>query len=252
MIYAVVNQKGGVGKTTTAAALAGGLTAMGYRVLAVDMDSQRNLSTTMRAATGGTSSLEILTGKATAAEAVQHTNSGDIIPASKGLSAIDKVIDDIGKPYKLREALEPIRGEYDYIIIDSPPTLGTLVINAMTAADSLIIPAHAAMYSLEGIVDLAETIQTVRKYCNPALKISGILLTQYKSRSTISRELSDLMDKLAARIGTKVFKSRIRQTVTVESAQAAQEDIFKYAAKAPVTGDYRAFIEELIGEEKQQ
>ena len=249
MIFAIVNQKGGVGKTTTAAALTGGLHAAGYRVLAVDMDSQRNLSTTMRADLSGKSSLGLLTGEATAAEAIQHTEAGDIIPASKGLSAIDRILEDVGKPYKLREALEPIAGEYDYIIIDSPPALGTLSINAMTAADSIIITANASMYSLEGIVDLAETIQTVRKYCNKNLTIAGILLTQYKSRSTVGKELAEYLEKLAARLGTKIFTARIRQAVAIEGAQAAQKSIFQYAPRAAVTADYAAFIQELTGKE---
>ena len=205
---AVVNQKGGVGKSTTAAALAGGLCLCGRRVLAVDLDAQGNLSHTMRAQPRpGKSILEVLLGTLPAAEAVQATAMGDLLPASKGLSGADAFLSETGKEYRLREALEGLSGAYDYCIIDSPPALGIATVNALTGADMAIVPAQADIYSLQGVEQLAATVETVRRYCNPGLKVDGILLTRYSPRSVLSREVRELMGQLAQRLGTRVYQS---------------------------------------------
>lgn len=244
---AIANRKGGVGKSTTAAAITSYLTLNGYRVLAVDLDAQRNLTSTMNARAEAKTVLGVLTGETTAAEAIRHTEQGDIIPASKALSGADLAIVDTGKEYKLKEALEAVKADYDYIVMDCPPALGILTVNALTAADSVIIPAQADVYSLEGIADLEETIEPVRKYCNPSLTIAGILLTRYNGRSILSREVTTLAEQLAQRLGTKVFKTTIREGVAVKEAQISQQSLFTYAPTANVTEDYRAFIKELTG-----
>lgn len=245
----VTNQKGGVGKSTTAGALAAGLSLKGYSVLSIDLDAQSNLSYTAGAKTDGATALGVLTGEISIEDAIQHTQSGDIIPASKALAGADAFIADTGKEYRLREALEPIRGRYDYIIIDTPPALGILTINALTACDSVIIPAQADIYSLQGVEQLAETMKPVKKYCNPALTIEGILLTRYSPRSILSKEVAELAEQLAAKLGTKLFKTTIREAISVKEAQISQQSLYSYAPKAKVTGDYTNFIEELIGEE---
>lgn len=244
---AIANRKGGVGKSTTAAAITSYLTLNGYRVLAVDLDAQRNLTSTMNARAEAKTVLGVLTGETTAAEAIRHTEQGDIIPASKALSGADLAIVGTGKEYKLKEALEAVKADYDYIVMDCPPALGILTVNALTAADSVIIPAQADVYSLEGIADLEETIEPVRKYCNPSLTIAGILLTRYNGRSILSREVTTLAEQLAQRLGTKVFKTTIREGVAVKEAQISQQSLFTYAPTANVTEDYRAFIRELTG-----
>ena len=202
---AIINQKGGVGKSTTALMLAAGLTLKGYSVLAIDLDAQSNLTYTTGARTDGATALGVLTGEIKAGDAVQHTESGDIIPASKALAGADAFITDTGKEYRLKEALEPVAGQYDFIIVDTPPALGILTINALTACNSVIIPAQADIYSLQGIEQLAETMKPVKKYCNPDLTIEGILLTRYSSRSVLSREVAELAEQLAAKLGTKLF-----------------------------------------------
>lgn len=245
-VIAIANRKGGVGKSTTAAALVNGLTLKGYKVLAIDLDAQRNLTSTMRARTDSKTALGVLTGDITASEAIRHTEGGDIIPASKALSGADATITETGKEYKLKEALEPVKGEYDYCIIDCPPALGILTVNALTAANSVIIPAQADIYSLEGIEDLQETIQPVRKYCNPELKIEGILLTRYSNRSILSRDVTTLAEQLADKLGTSLFKTTIREAIAVKEAQISQQSLFIYSPRAKVTQDYRDFIEELL------
>lgn len=243
---AVINQKGGVGKSTTAATVAAGLSLQGYKTLSIDLDAQANLTYTAGAKTTGATALGVLTGEAKAENAIQHTESGDIIAANKALAGADAFIADTGKEYRLKEALESVKSAYDYIIIDTPPALGILTINALTACDSVIIPAQADIYSLQGIEQLAETMKPVKKYCNPALKIEGILLTRYSPRSVLSREVAELAEQLAARLGTKVFKATIREAIAVKEAQISQQTLYQYAPKAKVTEDYTALIEELI------
>lgn len=246
---AIINQKGGVGKSTTALMLAAGLTLKGYSVLAIDLDAQSNLTYTTGAKTDGATALGVLTGEIKAGDAVQHTESGDIIPASKALAGADAFITDTGKEYRLKEALEPVAGQYDFIIVDTPPALGILTINALTACNSVIIPAQADIYSLQGIEQLAETMKPVKKYCNPDLTIEGILLTRYSSRSVLSREVAELAEQLAAKLGTKLFKSTIREAIAVKESQISQRSLYSYAPKAKVTEDYNRFIAEIIGEE---
>ena len=243
---AIANRKGGVGKSTTAAAIVNGLTLKGYKTLAVDLDAQRNLSNTMKTITEIKTILKVLTGEIAAAEAIQETIYGDIIPASKALSGADTTLTETGKEYKLRDSLEPIQEKYDYCIIDCPPALGILTINALTAANSVLIPAQADIYSLDGIEDLQEAIQPVKKYCNPTLKIEGILLTRYNSRSILSKDIAVLAKKLAERIGTSIFKATIREAIAIKEAQISQQSIFKYAPRAKVTEDYMDLVNEIL------
>ena len=245
----VTNQKGGTGKTTTAIQLAAGIALKGYKSLSIDLDAQGNLTYTAGAKTNGATALEVLTGDAKTWDAIQHTKGGDIIAANKALAGADAFIADTGKEYRLREALESLQDAYDYIIIDTPPALGILTINALTACNSVIIPAQADIYSLQGIEQLAETMKPVKKYCNPALQIEGILLTRYNPRSVLSREVAELAQQIAGKLGTKLFRATIREAVAVKEAQISQQSLYSYAPKAKVTEDYSRFIAELLGEE---
>lgn len=251
-IIAIINQKGGVGKSTTAEALIAGLSLKGFSVLSIDLDAQGNMTYTAGAKTDGATALGVLTGEVKVEDAIQKTKSGDIIAANKALAGADAFIADTGKEYKLKEALESIEGKYQYIIIDTPPALGILTVNALTACHSVIIPAQADIYSLQGIEQLADTMKPVKKYCNPNLKIAGILLTRYSSRSILSREVAEIAEQLAGKLGTKLFKATIREAVAVKEAQISQQSLFDYAPKAKVTEDYRAFIEELLEQEKER
>lgn len=247
-IVTVTNQKGGTGKSTTASALAAGLSLRGYKTLAVDLDAQGNLTYTFGADNTGATVLEVLTGDATAAEAIKHTQSCDVLPANKALAGADAYIKETGKEYRLKEALENVADQYDYIIIDTPPALGILTVNALTACQSVIIPSQADIYSIQGIEQLSETMKPVKKYCNPGLEIEGILLTRYSARSVLSREVADMLEELAAKLGTKLFKTKIREAIAVKEAQISQQSLFEYSPKAKPTEDYNALIDELIGE----
>lgn len=249
-VYAVINQKGGVSKSTTAQAMIAGFTLRGYKVLGIDLDPQGNTTFSLGGSAEGMTALDVLAGDATAAEAVQHTKYGDIIPAAKKLASVDKYLPDTAKEYRLREALEQLIGSYDYIVIDTPPVLGTLTVNALTACDGVIIPAQPDIYSLQGIADLADTIRPVKKYCNPSLIVEGIVFTRYSSRSAFRREIVDLAEELAKNIGTKIFKSSVREAVAIGKAQAARMSIYDYEPNSKVAADYTAFVNELIGEEQ--
>lgn len=245
---AVINQKGGVGKSTTSNAIGAGLFQRGYKVLFIDLDAQGNLSYSMKCENKPLSSLEVLTGTATAREATLTTPQGDIIPASPALASADTIITDTGREYRLKEALEPLKEVYDYIIIDTPPALGTLTINALTACDSVIIPAQADIYSLQGIGQLNQTIQTVKRYCNKELTIKGIVITRYSPRAVLTRDMTDLLEDTAKQLNTKVFASRIRECIALKEAQASQIDIFTYNPRSNAGIDYKALLEEMIGE----
>ena len=251
-IISIINQKGGVGKSTTALALGAGLSIKGYRVLFIDLDAQGNLSYTLGAdATGlsGNSSFELLTGTATGKVAVQKTEQGAVIASSPALAGADTVIVTVGKEYRLQEALEVLKPDYDYIIIDTPPSLGILTVNALTACTGAIIPAQADIYSLQGINQLYNTMQTVKKYCNPQLRVMGILLTRYSSRAIISREVAEMTEILAEELKTKLYKTKIRETIAVKEAQARRKNIYEYAPKSNAAADYMNFVDEVIGKE---
>lgn len=247
---AVINQKGGVGKSTTALALGAGLILKGYKVLFVDLDAQGNLSYTLNASTQEDNALNVLKGPQAAKENVQHTEQGDVIASSPSLAGADTFITQTGKEYRLREGLETIAGRYQYCIIDTPPALGILTINALTACTGAIIPAQADIYSLQGISQLRGTIETVRKYCNPALAILGIVLTRFNGRSIIRREVAEMLEQTAGQLHTKLYRSRIRECTALVEAQATRQSIFKYAPKSNAAADYKALTEEIIGEER--
>ena len=250
-IIAVINQKGGVGKTTTTLAIGAGLSIRGFKVLYIDLDAQANLSGTLKADNSGLSIIEVLENKARASEVIQHIPQGDVIPASPALAGADTFITAVGKEYRLKEALESVKEIYDYIVIDTPPALGVLTINALTACTSAIIPSQADTYSLQGISQLYTTIDTVRKYCNHTLEIKGILLTRYSSRAILSRDIADVIEKTARKLNTKLFKTAIRENIAIKEAQANQQDIFSYAPKSNAAIDYAKFIDEILDSERK-
>ena len=245
-IIAITNQKGGVGKTTTAHALGTGLVRKGHRVLFVDLDPQCNLSFAL-ASKPGASSYELLTHTVPAAEIIQQTDQGyHVIPSSSALAAADMQITSTGKEYRLREALWPVDSLYDFILIDTPPALGTLTVNALTAAHSLIIPAQAEIFSLQGIGELSGTIHAVKTYCNPGLKLEGVLLTRHSVRAILSRDMADLIRDTAQQLGTVVFDTIIREGIAVKEAQANQQSLFDYAPRSKPAADYIAFVDEYL------
>jgi chromosome partitioning protein len=251
-IITIATQKGGEGKTTTAAALASGLTLKGYRVLAIDLDPQKSLTYIFGGTSEGATVLDVLTGKSDAQQAIQQTSGGDLIAGHAALTQIDPLLgDDIGKQFRLKKALQPLAEKYDYVVLDTPPALGTLTANALTACNSLIIPAQADISSLQGIAQIWKTVKGAREYINPELSIAGILLTRFNDRATLNRDIRKQLDEtIAPALGTKLFQATIREAVAVREAKYKQIPLFKYAPKANVTEDYLAFIDEFLATEQ--
>ena len=244
---AIVNRKGGTGKTATAQALGAGLIKKGYSVLYVDLDSQTNLTYGLGASSGGLDVMDVLAGNASAQEAIQNTPQGAILTGAEALAGADSVLTDTGKEYRLKEALDGL--PYDYAIIDTPAQLGVLTVNALTAADSVIIPVQADALSLQGIGQLSKTIAAVKKYCNPALYIRGILVTRYNGRAIISRDMQSNLEDVAAQLKTRLYSTPIRECIAIKEAQAQQQDIFSYAPRSNAAKDYTAFITEFLERE---
>jgi chromosome partitioning protein len=221
---------------------------MKKKVLFVDLDAQVNLSNTLQAITGPDhlSVYEIMSGNASIKDAVQNVAKRHIVAGSPSLAESNLAVTKKGREFALKKALDSVRAEYDYIIFDTPPSLGYLTINALTACDSIIITAQADKYSLQGIGQLSLTVQAVRERANPSLKIKGILLTRHNSRMVLSRDIAAMIEDTARNLNTKVFKTTIRDAIAIREAQALETDIFSYAPKSKVADDYRAFIREVL------
>ena len=245
-IIAIVNRRGGVGKTATAHAIGAGLGREGYKVLYIDLDSQCNLTYDVGAQTAPLTAMEVLGGTATAEEAIQHLEGADLIPASPSLAVADTTIEGTGKEHRLREALETVAGRYDYAIIDTPPALGVLTVNALTACNSAVIPAQAEVHSLQGIGLLYEAIRAVQKYTNPALTIKGILITRYSGRAILSQTVRQDLQETAKTLKTRLYTEPIRECVTIKEAAIVQQNIFDYAPKSKAAKDYDSFINEFL------
>jgi len=243
-IISVILQKGGSGKSSTASTLWSGLKSKGYRVLLIDLDSQANATYISGADSNYKSSYDLMMGTSTADEVIQHTVQGDIVSADNRLSKLDMELFGTGREYRLKESLQALNGKYDYIIIDCPPALSVSTINALTVSTDALIPVQADIFSLQGIGDLYLTIETIKKYTNPGLKISGILICRYLKRSVLSRDMVEMLKDTATKIGTFVYNTVIRENVSLREAQATRQDIFTYAPKSNAAEDYKSFIDE--------
>lgn len=252
-IIAVSNQKGGVGKTTTSQALIAGLADKGYKVLGIDLDPQGNLSSACGAENYNVPTVyELMKQQIAAVEAVQHMGGGyDIIPSNIMLAGAEQELLQTGKEHRLKESIESIVDMYDYVVIDTPPSLGVLTVNAFTAASDVLIPTTAGIFATAGINQLNETLKSVQKYCNPNVKIAGILFTRFNPRVNISKQIKELTEQLSQYISAPIYKTYIRSAIAVEEAQANRIDLFDYAERSTASEDYKAFIEEFLKGEQE-
>jgi chromosome partitioning protein len=247
MIISITNQKGGVGKTTTSQSMAIGLNKKGYKVLLIDLDPQANLSYSLGANTEQSTIYEVLKKEIEIKQSIQSTGSVDIIPSNILLSGAELEFTKTGREYLLKEVLNSIKNTYEYIIIDTPPALSILTVNAFTASNKLIIPMGADVFSLQGAGQLNNTINQVKRYCNNDLKVAGILLTRYNPRTILSKDItSTIQNNIAVQLETKVFNSYIRSSVSIQEAQTQQANILEYAPNATAQVDYAKFVDEFI------
>lgn len=245
-VISVVNRRGGAGKTVTASNIGIGLAIRNYKVLFIDLDSQGNLSYDLGVNEIKAPILDVLAEDRNLEEAIVKTRAADIAPSSASLANANKIIQGRGQEYRLEEAIEPIKYEYDYIIIDTAPALDILTVNALTASDSVIIPAQAEVHSLQGIGLLYQAIEAVKAYSNHSLKIEGILITRYDRRTILSKDMRANIEETAEKMKTKVFKTAIRENVSIKEAQAVRTNIFFYAPNSNGAKDYNAVIDELL------
>ena len=247
MIITVACQKGGTSKTSTCAAIAQALTDKGKRTLLIDLDAQRSASLIYgadEAGTGGTYSL--IMGTAQAEDLIQETPAGSIIPGSKGLEGLDVELSrKPGRDSFLKAAIEPIKERFDCIVLDTPPGKGTALVQALTAADSVIIPLLCDPQALQGLHQVTGTIEEVKKYCNPALRIAAVVLTQYQARATLTRQYEDLIREQCREMGLTLAETKIRRGIALQEAQASRENLFTYNARSNPAADYMAFCEEI-------
>ena len=223
------NQKGGVGKTTTANALAVGFKSRGFSVLAVDMDPQGNLSFSLGADAESSATIyDVLKGELKTRFAIQKAPLVDTISSNILLSSIELEFTGVQREFLLKNALAPIQSSYDYIFIDSPPALGILTVNAFAAADYVLVPMLSDIFSLQGITQLAETIE-------------------HNPRTRFSKEVKGTVDMIAEDLHIPALDTYIRESVSLREAQSLQQSVLEYAPKSNAVIDYESLIDELIG-----
>lgn len=255
-IITIANQKGGVGKTTTCQTLACGLARKGFKVLAIDCDSQRNMSFTFNAMNNTKSIFNVLLQEPIEEAIVKTNQKVDLIPSSEQLYVADSVFNQANDIYRLKVQLQKISNNYDYCIIDTPPTLNTITKNCLIASDSVIIPMHTDSFSMQGLSQLLATIEeakTKQKEKNlKEVKVEGILLTEYNERTLLNRMLSNQIEKISKQTGLNVFKTTIRKGIVVGEAQNNQTNIFEINPKSNVAKDYDSFIKEYLKKYKEK
>lgn len=246
-ILAVTNQKGGVGKTTTVVNLSACLAALGQRVLMIDLDPQGNGTTgcgiIKREALPTV--YQLLIGRSTLAQARLKTDFGfDILPANRELAGAEvDLIDMAGREYRLRDALAPALGDYDFILMDCPPALNMLTVNGLAAADAVMIPMQCEYYALEGLTDLVATLKKVRAHLNARLEIEGLLRTMFDPRSTLTQQVSG---ELVEHFGDKVYRTIIPRNVRLAEAPSYGKPVIAFDRLSKGAQAYSALAQELL------
>lgn len=246
-IVTIANQKGGVGKTTTAISLASGIAAHGKKTLLVDMDPQGNASSGVGIDVRSLKKTiyEALIGQIAVNDAIIKTAYGnlDILPANQNLVGAEIELVLIEKrEYKLKELLSNV-AEYDYVVIDCPPSLGILTLNALVAARLLVVPLQCEYYSLEGLSHLIKTVKIVKRELNPQLEIVGILLTMFDGRNNLSKSV---YDEIVKHFGEKVFNAVIPRNVRLSEAPSYGMPIYKFDPSSRGSNTYKQFVEEFL------
>lgn len=249
-IIAVANQKGGVGKTTTAVNLSAALAQLKRRVLLIDCDPQGNATSGLGIdkASLKQSVYNVLVDRANLGDIIIHTDYElDLVPAVMDLAGAEvELVEAEDKLYRLKNAITPIKGIYDYIIIDCPPSLGHVTLNALTAADSVLLPLQCEFYALEGLSQLMSTIEMVREQFNPKLSIEGLVLTMYDGRTNLSQQVEA---EVRGHFPDQVYETKIPRNVRLSEAPSYGQPIFAYAASSKGAHAYKELAREVVSHE---
>ena len=246
-VISISNHKGGVGKTTSAINIGAGLNLLKKKVLLIDLDPQANLTQSLGLTNEAINIYGALRGEYKL-QPIEILKGLDVIPSTLDLSGAEvELSSEPGREYILKELIEPLRASYDFIIIDSPPSLGLLTINSFTASDEILIPLQAQYLALQGLAKLVEVVDKIKQRLNKGLKVGGVFITQYDSRKVLNR---DVVDTIQAHFKDEVFKTKIRDNIALAEAPAQGLDIFRYSSKSKGAEDYLALSKEVLKRSK--
>jgi chromosome partitioning protein len=248
LIISLLNHKGGVGKTTSAINIGAGLAELGKKVLLVDLDPQANLTLSLGVPRHPNTIYEAIRGEAPMIP-YQIKDNLDVVISTLDLSGAEmELINEAGREFILRELFDPIRDNYDYIIIDCPPSLGLLTLNALTSSDLVYIPLQTEFLAMQGLAKIKQIIQKVKVRLNKKLEIGGVIATMYDHRKVLNRDVVQTIEKY---FGELLFETRIRDTVALAEAPAQRKDIFDYNRKSSGAEDYLALSKEILARTEQ-
>jgi chromosome partitioning protein len=241
-VYSINNHKGGVGKTTTAVNVGAGLNKLGKSVLLIDLDAQSCLSQSLNITDPEKDIYGVITGKYTA-EPIQVIKGLDVLPSSLRLADLEADKEYSGNNYLVKKVIDPLRGKYDFIIIDSPPSLGLLAVNCLVATDEVILPIQAQYLSIKGLSRLLSIIEEITEKLNNNLQVNGIVITQYDKRKILARNVVKIIQE---NFKDELYNTKIRDNIALAEAPAQGVDIFRYQPKSNGAVDYMDLCKEIL------